>query len=510
MENFMTNPLFDGLLGRHAGSRRPFLYLADGHVVTYGEFLATTSRFAGALTELGLVPGDRLAMQVSKSPEALALYAACVQAGVVFLPLNTAYTPSEVDYFVGDAGAKVLAGDPSAAGALTPIADAHGARFVTLDGSGRGTLRDIVETRAPEFTTVERSPDDLVAFLYTSGTTGRSKGAMLTQDNLLSNARVLADYWRFTADDVLLHALPIFHTHGLFVATNITCLIGSSMIFLPKFDAAEALARIGQATVMMGVPTYYTRLLAEPGLTREAVSHMRLFVSGSAPLLAETHVEFERRTGQRILERYGMTETGMNSSNPYDGERRAGTVGFALPGVEIRVVDPESGAELPAGDVGMIEVRGPNVFKGYWRMPEKTREELHEDGFFVTGDLGFFDEDGYLHIVGRGKDLIISGGFNVYPKEVEQFLNEQEGVAESAVIGVPHPDFGEGVVGILVAEKGATVDTDVIAAELADKLANYKRPKKLLVIDELPRNTMGKVQKNVLRERYGELFGARA
>ncbi|MDF1749100.1 MAG: AMP-binding protein, partial [Alphaproteobacteria bacterium] len=344
------------------------------------------------------------------------------------------------------------------------------------------------------------------AFLYTSGTTGRSKGAMLTQDNLLSNAQSLISYWQFTDRDVLLHALPIFHTHGLFVASNICFLAGASMIFLPSFKADQVIAFLPRATSMMGVPTFYTRLLDEPGFTKELVSHMRLFVSGSAPLLEETHIAFEERTGHRILERYGMTETNMNTSNPYDGERRAGTVGFPLPGVDLRVADAETGKILSQGEVGVIEVRGPNVFKGYWNMPEKTAEEFRADGFFITGDVGKVDERGYVHIVGRAKDLIISGGYNIYPKEIELLLDEQEGVLESAVIGVPHPDFGEGVVGVLVPQKGATLDPEAIMAAIAPNIARFKQPKALFIVDELPRNTMGKVQKNILREKYKDQF----
>jgi malonyl-CoA/methylmalonyl-CoA synthetase len=331
---------------------------------------------------------------------------------------------------------------------------------------------------------------------------------MLTQGNLLSNARTLTDYWRFTADDVLLHALPIYHTHGLFVATNVTLLAGGAMIFLPKFDLDAMIARMPEATTMMGVPTFYTRLLDDPRLTRDLAGHMRLFISGSAPLLAETHERFEARTGHRILERYGMTETNMNTSNPYDGERRAGTVGFPLPGVELKITDPETGASLPQGEIGQIEVRGPNVFKGYWQMPEKTAAELRDDGFFITGDLGRVDEDGYVHIVGRNKDLIISGGFNVYPKEIELILDDQPGVLESAVIGVPHADFGETVLGLIVPEPGASPDLDAIAEAAAASLARFKHPRKLLLIEDLPRNTMGKVQKNALRERYAGLFGS--
>src|SRR6056297_3843829 len=376
----------------------------------------------------------------------------------------------------------------------------------TLNADGSGSLTEAAGAMEESFPTVARDIDDLAAFLYTSGTTGRSKGAMLTQGNLLSNARTLTDYWRFTSDDVLLHALPIYHTHGLFVATNVTLLAGGAMIFLPKFDLDAMIARMSGATVMMGVPTFYTRLLDDPRLTRDLAGQMRLFISGSAPLLAETHERFEARTGHRILERYGMTETNMNTSNPYDGERRAGTVGFALPGVELKITNPDTGKTLPDGEVGQIEVRGPNVFKGYWQMPEKTAAELREDGFFITGDLGKIDEDGYIHIVGRNKDLIISGGYNIYPKEIERVLDAQPGVLESAVIGVPHADFGETVLALIVPEAGAAPDLAAIETELRRSLARYKHPRALLIAGELPRNAMGKVQKNVLRDRYGDHF----
>ena len=351
-----------------------------------------------------------------------------------------------------------------------------------------------------------RGADDLAAILYTSGTTGRSKGAMLSHDNLASNAATLAREWRFTDADVLLHALPIFHTHGLFVGTNVTLLAGGSMLFLSKFDADAVFRLMPRATTMMGVPTFYVRMVDDPRLTRAATAHMRLFVSGSAPLLADTHRAFREMTGHAILERYGMTETNMNTSNPYEGDRVAGTVGLPLPDVALRVVDPETGAALPQGEIGMIEVRGPNVFKGYWRMPEKTKAEFRDDGFFVTGDLGRIDERGYVHIVGRGKDLVISGGFNVYPKEVEGEIDAIPGVVESAVIGVPHKDFGEGVTAVVVGAKtGAPTEAEVLAV-LAGRLARFKLPKRVIFVPDLPRNTMGKVQKNVLRETFADLY----
>jgi len=502
----MTNPLFDALFAPHSGRDTAFLHDVNGQTTTHGAFLDEAARYANALTALGVTPGDRVAVHIQKSPQALALYAGCVQAGAVFLPLNTAYTPAELEYFVGDSGAALFVCDPAEAEDLTPIAEANGCTLRTLAGDGSGTLSDLVVGQKSDFNTVARDADDLAALLYTSGTTGRSKGAMLTHRNLLSNARALVECWRFTADDVLLHALPIFHSHGLFVATNVMLLAGGAMIFLPKFDPDIVLDRLPEATAMMGVPTFYTRLLDDPRFSTERTAHMRLFISGSAPLLAETHERFEARTGHRILERYGMTETSMNTSNPYDGERRAGTVGFALPGVEVKVCDPQTGAELPQGEIGVLEVRGPNVFKGYWRMPEKTAEELRADGFFITGDLAQVDADGYLSIVGRGKDLIISGGYNIYPKEIEMFLDAQDGVQESAVIGVPHPDFGESVVAVLVPQPGATLDLQAIEAAVKRDLANFKRPRLTEIVKELPRNTMGKVQKNQLRDRYRSVF----
>jgi malonyl-CoA/methylmalonyl-CoA synthetase len=505
----MPNVLYDALFAPHQGSSRPFLYLKDGTSVSYDAFLKQAARIANVLADHGVKPGDRVAVQVRKSPQALALYAACIQAGAIFLPLNTAYTPNEVEYFVGNAKPALVVCDGASQAALAPIAEAAGARLLTLDGEGRGTLTGEAERRPDTFETVPRGPDDLAALLYTSGTTGRSKGAMLTQANLLSNARALVEAWRFTENDVLLHALPIFHTHGLFVACNVILLAGAAMIFLPSFHADEVIEWLPKATSMMGVPTFYTRLLDDPRFTRELTGHMRLFTSGSAPLLAETHVAFEKATGHRILERYGMTETNMTTSNPYEGERRAGTVGFALPDVEIRVVDPETRKVLPDGEIGILEVRGPNVFKGYWQMPEKTREEFRDDGFFITGDVVTIDRDGYVQIVGRAKDLIISGGYNIYPKEVELLLDEQEGVLESAVIGVPHPDFGEGVVGVIVPKKGATVDEQALLGAIHDRIARFKQPKRIFTVEALPRNTMGKVQKNILRDRFGDTFKAK-
>jgi len=502
----MTNPLYDTLFGRYAGKTTPFLHLPDGSTVTHDDFLSMAARYAHVFRSAGVAPGDRLAVQIEKSPQALAIYAACVQSGIVFLPLNTAYTATEISYFVENSGAKMLICDSANKTALTPIAQTARAQLETLDADGTGSLSTQAANQPSSFPTVARGPDDLAAFLYTSGTTGRSKGAMLSQQNLLSNAETLVDYWKFTDQDVLLHALPIFHTHGLFVASNITLLAGGSMIFMGKFNLDQIIEQMPRATTMMGVPTFYTRLLDDARFTKTLSQHMRLFISGSAPLLADTHIQFEERTGHRILERYGMTETNMNTSNPYDGERRAGTVGMPLPGVELKITDAATGDTLPDGEIGQIEVRGPNVFQGYWQMPEKTAEELRADGFFITGDLGVIDADGYVQIVGRNKDLIISGGFNIYPKEVELVLDEQPGVLESAVVGVPHPDFGESVVGFLVASDETGPDLDAISKTVSDSLARFKHPKKLIVLPELPRNTMGKVQKNLLRKEYDQLF----
>lgn len=501
----MGNHLFDLVRARIPAPDAPFALLDDGRRYTYADMVDVSGRFANALVSLGVKPGDRVAVQVEKSIDALMLYLGAVRAGAIFLPLNTAYTPAEIEYFLGDAEPAVFVCDPAKADALKPYAQKAGAKLETL-GVGTGSLFDKAQAAATAFADVARGPDDLAAILYTSGTTGRSKGAMLSHDNLASNALALVDYWRFSKDDVLLHALPIFHTHGLFVATNCVLFSGASMILLPKFDPEQIFKYLPQATCLMGVPTFYVRLLQDARLTKEATRHMRLFVSGSAPLLAETHREWRERTGHAILERYGMTETNMNTSNPYAGERVAGTVGFPLPGVSARVVDPESGKVLSADEIGMIEVKGANVFKGYWRNPEKTAAEFKPDGFFITGDLGKIDGAGYVHIVGRGKDLIITGGYNVYPKEVETEIDEMQGVIESAVIGCPHPDFGEGVTAVVVVKPGATITAASIAATLEQRLAKFKLPKQVFIVQDLPRNTMGKVQKNLLRDQYKDIY----
>ena len=480
-----------------------------GERISYAELVARTGRMANALAGLGVQPGDRVAAQVEKSVEAIVLYLGAVRAGGVFLPLNTGYTPAEIDYFVGDAEPAVFVCDPSKQGALQPIAERAGATLVTLDATGKGTLSDAADAARDAFETVARGQDDLAALLYTSGTTGRSKGAMLTHGNLTSNVLALCEAWAFTSGDVLVHALPIFHTHGLFVATNVTLFSGASMVFLPKFDVDRVLELMGtRASVLMGVPTFYVRLLGDERLDAATASRMRLFISGSAPLLAETHREWEARTGHAILERYGMTETGMNTSNPYAGERIAGTVGLPLPGVEIVVTDHATGAELPRSEIGMIEVRGPNVFKGYWRMPEKTAAELRANGFFITGDLGRIDEKGYVHIVGRGKDLIITGGYNVYPKEIETELDAIPGVLESAVVGLAHRDLGEGVTAVVVPTGKVSLDEAAVLRGIEGRLARFKLPRRVVFVDELPRNAMGKVQKNLLRDRFADLYEA--
>ncbi|GJE59814.1 malonate--CoA ligase [Methylobacterium trifolii] len=504
----MTNHLFQLVRDSLPAdpSRKTFIETPDGRRYSYAESPDRSGAYANALVAAGVKPGDRVAVQVEKSAEVVFLYLGAVRAGAVFLPLNTAYTAAEVAYFLGDAEPKVFVCDPARAEALANVADMAGiGRVLTLDAAGRGSITDAADAQGGAFADVARGPDDLAAILYTSGTTGRSKGAMLSHDNLASNARTLVDHWRFTDDDVLIHALPVFHTHGLFVAINTVLASGGSMLFLPRLDAKAILALMPRATAMMGVPTFYTRLLKEPGLDRQATASIRLFVSGSAPLLAETHRAWQARTGHAILERYGMTETNMITSNPYEGERVAGTVGTPLPGVSLRVVDPETGDGLGTDAVGMIEVKGPNVFKGYWRMPEKTAAEFRPDGFFVTGDLGKVDARGYVHIVGRGKDLIITGGFNVYPKEVETEIDAMPGIVESAVIGLAHSDFGEGVTAVVVAGADAP-DEAAVLAHLDGRLARFKCPKRVLFVDELPRNAMGKVQKNRLREDHAGLY----
>ena len=479
------------------------LELEDGRRYSYADLEAESARYANLLASLGLERGDRVAAQIDKTPQTVFLYLGCLRAGYVYLPLNTAYQKNEVEFFLGDAEPKVAVGRPEAGAWFSEAARKTGVPNVfELDSRGAGSLVAAAAKQPAAYVTVASAPDDLASIIYTSGTTGRSKGAMVTHGNLASNALALHGSWKFRAGDVLVHALPLFHVHGLFVALHTALLNASRIVFLSKFDARQVMRHLPQATVFMGVPTYYVRLLAEPGFTRELCANMRLFVSGSAPLLFETFNEFRQRSGHTILERYGMTETGMNTSNPYEGERRGGTVGMPLPGVEVRVVD-DADRPLPAGEIGGIQVRGPNVLPGYWRLPEKNKEEFTADGYFRTGDVGKFDRDGYLTIVGRSKDLVISGGYNVYPKEIELLLDELPEVEESAVIGVPHPDFGEAVTAVIVSKKGARLTEETVIAYVKGKLANFKVPKRVYFVPELPRNAMGKVQKNVLRQQYG-------
>ncbi|MEP3297178.1 MAG: malonyl-CoA synthase [Pseudoruegeria sp.] len=498
----MANHLYDHLFAPQTGNSACFLKQDGKATISYDAFLKTAAQIAHVLVAAGVAPGDRIVVQAPKTVEMVALYAATIQSGAVFLPLNTAYKKDEIRYFVDDATPKVIVCDTKSAELLADVAAHVGATILTLDSDGSGSLTRDIAVQPDTFETVSRNANDLAALLYTSGTTGRSKGAMLSHENLLSNTRALVDLWQITDQDTLIHALPIFHTHGLFVALNTSIFSGACVHFMSSFKAEAILNAIPEATMLMGVPTFYTRLLAEEGLTQEHTAKMRLFVSGSAPLLAETHVEFTSRTGHRILERYGMTETNMNTSNPFDGDRRAGTVGHPLPGVEVLLSHPDTGKPVDPGGVGMIEVRGPNVFQGYWQMPEKTAEELRENGFFITGDLGQISDDGYLSIVGRQKDLIITGGYNVYPKEIEDVLNDIDGILESAVFGIPDPDFGEAIIAALVMENGATAQTDSISAVVQEKLARFKHPRRYEILEELPRNTMGKVQKNVLRQTY--------
>ncbi|MGS5087526.1 malonate--CoA ligase [Hydrogenophaga sp. A37] len=486
----------------------------EGLIYSWRDLDRATAMVANLLDSLELPPASRIAVQVEKSVEAMVLYLATLRTGHVFLPLNTAYQSAEIEYFVGNAEPAVMVCSPKNHGWVSKIAFTAGTKFVfTLGDDRRGSLLDRAAHMSDGHTPATLQDDDLAAILYTSGTTGRSKGAMLTHGNMRSNAVMLRDYWQWQPDDVLIHALPIFHVHGLFVAIHGALINGSKMIWFSKFDPKRVIARFAEATVFMGVPTLYVRMLAEPTLTPAQASHMRLFIAGSAPLLIETFTEWQGRTGHTILERYGMSETVMLTSNPcgedprYPGqtERRGGTVGFPLPGVELRVMG-DGDQPVPQGEIGGIQVRGPNVFKGYWRMPEKTAEEFTADGFFKTGDVGRVDERGYVTIVGRSKDLIISGGYNVYPAEIEGYINDMPGVAESALVGVPHPDFGEVGIAVIIAKPGAAVDPDQVIAALKSQLANFKIPKRCFVVSALPRNTMGKVQKNLLREQYKTSF----
>ena len=507
MSQYQSANLMDLIAARAPHPDKLALKTGDTTALTYGELFKRSAQAANALVKLGVKPGDRVAAQIEKSTDAIALMLACLRAGAVLLPLNTAYTLAELEYFLSDAEPALTLCRPDRLESVRTLARKLKLHAVESLGVKRdGTFAEAIFAASPGFETAPRASSDLAAILYTSGTTGRSKGAMLTHENLSSNALTLVDCWRFSAADRLVHALPVFHTHGLFVAVNVALLSGATMIYMARFDPDAVIAALPEATAMMGVPTFYTRLLDHPGLDREACANMRLFVSGSAPLLAETHAAWRERTGFAILERYGMTETNMITSNPYDGERRPGTVGFALPGVSVRIADPESGAPVRAGEVGVIEVKGPNVFAGYWRMPEKTAQEFRADGYFITGDLARVDEGGYIHIVGRAKDLVISGGFNVYPKEVETEIDAIEGVLESAVFGAPHADFGEAVTAAVVPRPGAALTEAAILSALGSRLAKFKTPKQIVFVNSLPRNVMGKVQKAMLRETYKDVY----
>lgn len=505
---FENNYLLSRLSAAAIGHEKSvFALLPDNTQINYGDLFERVQKVAAMLQSQGLEPGDRVAIQAEKSIDVVAVYLGVILAGGVFLPLNTAYTASELDYFLNDSRPHTLICDPARFKQLKPICDqAAVSQVLTLGADRSGSLMELLNQQQIKFASVQRNPSDLAAILYTSGTTGRSKGAMLTHANLASNAATLKDYWQFTADDVLIHALPIFHVHGLFVAINVVLLAGAKLLFHNKFDEQAVLDDFPKATALMGVPTFYVRLLKSGLVNKQATAAMRVFISGSAPLLMETHSEWFKHTGHAIIERYGLTETGMNTSNPYDGDRRAGTVGYPLPGIEVVITDPESAAPLAVDEVGSVEVRGPNVFSGYWQMPEKTAEEIRENGFFITGDLGSYDEHGYLSIVGRSKDLIISGGYNIYPKEIELLIDDIEGVDESAVIGLPHEDFGEATTAVVVAKANAVLNAQTIKATLKSELAGFKQPKKIFFVTELPRNTMGKVQKNVLRDMYKHTF----
>lgn len=501
----MTGSLYETMAAHWPDPSRLALEAPGIGQWNYGELQDEVARYAGVLVALGIAKGDRVVACVEKSPQALFLYLACLKAGFVFVPLNTAYRAAELEYLIGNAGPALIVGDPAREAELAALSATGATPVRTLDAAGQGSLAKAAETAAPMRKADPCATADLAAILYTSGTTGQPKGAMLSHGNLASNGLTLRDAWAFTVRDRLLHALPIFHAHGLFVACHCALLAGAAMIWLPKFDGGEVCRHMPRATVFMGVPTFYTRLLAHEAFGAAQATHMRLFTSGSAPLLAETFEAFKARTGQAILERYGMTETGMITSNPYEGERRAGTVGFPLPGVDIRIVgdgEDKGGVPRPAGEIGGLQVKGPNVLSGYWRMPEKSAEEFTADGWFKTGDIARLDDQGYVHLVGRAKDLIISGGYNVYPKEIETLIDAQPEIEESAVIGVPHADFGEAAIAVVTVRPGAELDEVQMIGRLKERLANYKVPKRIFPVENLPRNAMGKVRKNLLRERY--------
>ncbi|SVA35682.1 uncharacterized protein METZ01_LOCUS88536, partial [marine metagenome] len=498
-----SNHLYDAVFGHTAASTKSFLINQNGEI-NYASFHQMVNQLAHTLKTSGLKTGDRVAVQAEKSNVQIALYVATIKSGGVYLPLNTDYTVKELEYFIQDSEANIIVVDSKIENSIKKIIKNELTTVLTLNTNETGSLTSLSNKQEKVFEAVPRNPEDLAAILYTSGTTGRSKGAQLSHKNLLSNTEVLKDFWKFSENDILLHMLPIYHTHGLFVACNLLAYVGGSMIFLPKFDSEQALTWMKSANTMMGVPTFYTRLLNEDRFDKELTNHMRLFISGSAPLLAETHIEFEKRTGKKIIERYGMTETNMNTSNPYEGPRTAGTVGLPLPGVELRIAD-DKGHEVGNGEIGIIELRGDNVFSGYWKMPEKTSDSFRDDGFFITGDMARIDENGYVIIVGRDKDLIITGGLNVYPKEVESLIDEIDDVNESAVIAVPHKDFGEAVVSIVVRKQDSVNEKD-IKDHLSERIAKFKQPKKIIFANDLPRNTMGKVQKSELRKKYQNLF----
>lgn len=499
--NFLTKYI------KNLVSDNNFIIRSDGSAITYSQMNALSAQFANTLIEQGVQKGDRVMMYTEKSAEAFIVYIACLRAGFVLIPINPAYTKSELEYFIQDSKPKVVVVDLGKEELVRSMVRKFDLSVETLGIDGNsGTFLEKAKKKSDYFENTECKDDDLAAIVYTSGTTGKPKGAMITHRNLCSNAETLCKVWKFSQSDILLHVLPIFHVHGLFVATNVTLVAGSSMIFLQKFDVDGVIKNISDATVMMGIPTYYTLLMQDERLKPNLVKHVRLFISGSAPLLAEIHEEWFKRTGHMMLERYGMTETGMITSNPYNGDRIPGTVGFPLPGISVRITDQSSGDKLPVGEIGLIEVKGPNVFKGYWRAHKKTKVAFRSDGFFITGDLGFIDQKGYLHIVGRQKDLIITCGLNVYPKEVEDRLNKIPGVIEGAVIGVPHHDFGEGIIAIVAMKQNVHLTEHELLADLKRSLAQYKLPLKIIFTDVLPRNTMGKVQKSVLRSTYLNIF----
>lgn len=503
----MTNANFFASLALRAPEEpTTLLTTVDGAQYSYRDLERQSAKAANVLRGLGLQPGNRVSVQIDKSVANLWLYMGALRAGLVFHPLNTGYTLEEMRFFLGDAEPGLLVCDPANADAYEALCEELGVpSLLTLDADGHGSLAELWQNASSEYETEPREGDDLAVLLYSSGTTGRPKGIMLSHENLRSNAEVLVDYWRIQATDVLLHSLPIYHVHGLFVGVHCVLMSGASMHWLPGFDTKQVRSRLPLCTIMMGVPTYYTRLLADPDFGGQDCRTMRLFISGSAPLLEETFNTFAERTGHTILERYGMSETGMNASNPLDGERRAGTVGFPLPGTQIRICD-DAHRPLETGEVGELEVRGPNVFRGYWRMPKKTAEDFTADGWFVTGDQGLIDERGYVRIVGRSKDMVITGGLNVYPKEIESVINGIEGVVESAVFGVPHPDFGEAVVATVVVRPDCDITPAAIDDRLRAEMAKFKLPKRIQIADQLPRNAMGKVQKNVLRQEWDDPF----